>query len=261
MFSIGALDVHRHGLLFLIGFTVGFFIIRNMWKREEVNPLWLDRLMLFTFIGLIVGARLGHCLFYDPVYYLTHPLKVLYAREGGLAGHGALLGMVAAAFLFSKKVSCGNFLWTFDKLMTVTGPGAALMRFGNLLNHEIYGRPTDLPWGFRFISNLHAWKGGAEPVFTVPVHPTQLYEACCYLLTFALCLWLYFRKDAWKKEGLISGVFLICCFTSRFLIEFLKNPQATFEEGMFLNMGQLLSIPFILTGIYLVKKVIRDSDH
>ena len=132
-----------------------------------------------------------------------------------------------------------------------------MIRLGNLMNHEIYGHPTDLPWGFRFITNLHAWKAGAEPIFSAPCHPTQLYEAACYLLTFFLCLWLYFKKQAWKKEGFIFGIFMICIFASRFFIEFLKNDQEKFEADMFLNMGQLLSIPFVLAGCYFVWRSIK----
>ena len=152
-------------------------------------------------------------------------------------------------------------LWTFDKLVTPTGLVAALIRLGNLVNHEVYGNPTDQPWGFKFVDNIHYWMRGAEPVFTPPSHPTQLYEATCYLLTFVLCMWLYFKKDAWKKEGLIFGIFMICIFTSRFFIEYLKEPQEAFEKGMLLNMGQLLSIPFVLMGIYFVAKATKSEKR
>ena len=138
-----------------------------------------------------------------------------------------------------------------------------MIRLGNLMNHEIYGHPTDLPWGFRFIENLHAWKRGAEPVFSLPSHPTQLYEALCYLITFGICMWLYFRKEAWKKEGLIFGVFMIMVFGSRFFIELLKNNQEAFEDSMVLNMGQLLSIPFVVAGFWFVWQALtrRQDAH
>lgn len=148
-------------------------------------------------------------------------------------------------------------LWTFDKLVVPTGLVAALIRIGNLMNHEIYGHPTDLPWGFRFVDNLYAWRHGAAPIFTPPSHPTQLYEAACYLLTFALCMWLYFKRDAWKRQGLIFGIFMICIFTARFFVEFLKNYQEDFETSLPLDMGQLLSIPFILLGIYCVWRAMK----
>jgi len=147
-------------------------------------------------------------------------------------------------------------MWTFDKLVTPTGLVAALIRFGNLMNSEVFGRPTTLPWGFRFIKSPDYKK--YVPHLDMGCHPTQIYEAICYLLTFALCMWLYFKKDAWKKEGYIFGVFMICIFTSRFFIEFLKIIQESWEKNLVdtigLNMGQLLSIPFIAAGVYFVLK-------
>jgi prolipoprotein diacylglyceryl transferase len=261
IFSIGIKEIRWYALAFVIGFAVGYKIVERMWKNEKLNPNWLDPLLYYTVIGTTIGARLGHCLFYDPGYYLAHPVEILKIWEGGLASHGGVLGIIIAIYIYSKKVSHKSMLWTFDKLVTPTGFVAALIRLGNLMNHEIYGHPTDLPWGFRFIDNLHAWQKGAEPIFTAPCHPTQLYEAACYLVTFAVCMWLYFRKDAWKKEGLIFGVFMICIFTSRFFIEFLKENQETFEEGMMLNMGQLLSIPFVASGIYFVLKALKKNGN
>ena len=181
--------------------------------------------------------------------------------EGGLASHGGTLGIVIAIYFYSKRVTHKSMLWTFDKLVVPTGLVAAMIRLGNLMNHEVYGHPTDASWGFRFIENLHAWRMGAEPVFSVPSHPTQLYEAICYLLTFGICMWLYFKKEAWKKEGLIFGVFMICVFGSRFFIEFLKNNQEDFEAGMILNMGQLLSIPFVLAGCYFVWRALTKNKQ
>lgn len=184
-------------------------------------------------------------------YYLANPIEIFKIWEGGLASHGGTLGIIIAIYFYSKRVSHKSMLWAFDKLVVPTGLVAAMIRLGNLMNHEIYGHSTDLPWGFRFIDNLHAWRMGAEPIFTAPSHPTQLYEAACYLVTFAICMWLYFKKEAWKKQGLIFGVFMICVFGSRFFIEFVKNDQEPFEAGMMLNMGQWLSIPFVLAGCWL----------
>ena len=256
IFSIGAREIRWYALMFVVGFAIGYKIVERMWKREDINPKWIDPLLYYTAIGTVVGARLGHCLFYDPWNYLSNPLEIFKVWEGGLASHGGVLGIIVAIYFYSKWVSHRSMMWTFDKLVTPTGLVAALIRIGNLLNHEVYGNPTDKPWGFRFIKNLHSWKEGAEPIFTVPCHPTQIYEAICYLLTFALCMWLYFKKDAWKKEGLIFGIFMICIFTSRFFIEYLKEAQESFEEGMALNMGQILSIPFVLMGIYFVWKAV-----
>ena len=143
-------------------------------------------------------------------------------------------------------------LWAFDKLVVPTGLVAAMIRLGNLMNHEIYGHVTTLPWGFRFIQNLSEWMKGAAPIFTEPSHPTQIYEALCYLLLFGLLLYMYWKRNAEEREGLIFGTFLIGIFLPRFCIEFIKNNQEVFEETMLLNMGQLLSIPFVIAGVWLV---------
>ena len=259
IFTIGSKEIRWYSLMFIIGFGIGYKIVERMWRRESINPKWIDPLLYYTLIGTVVGARLGHCLFYAPGYYLSHPIEILKVWEGGLASHGGVLGIIVAIYFYSKYVSRQSMLWTFDKLVVPTGLVAALIRIGNLINHEVYGLPTDRPWGFRFIENLHAWRQGAEPIFSAPSHPTQIYEAVCYLLTFVLCMWLYFKKDAWKKEGLIFGIFMICIFTARFFIEFLKNNQEDFEAAMPINMGQCLSIPFIVTGIYFVVRAWRRS--
>ena len=259
IFTIGSKEIRWYSLMFIIGIGIGYKIVERMWRRESINPKWIDPLLYYTLIGTVVGARLGHCLFYDPGYYLSHPIEILKVWEGGLASHGGVLGIIVAIYFYSKYVSRQSMLWTFDKLVVPTGLVAALIRIGNLINHEVYGLPTDRPWGFRFIENLHAWRQGAEPIFSAPSHPTQIYEAVCYLLTFVLCMWLYFKKDAWKKEGLIFGIFMICIFTARFFIEFLKNNQEDFEAAMPINMGQCLSIPFIVTGIYFVVRAWRRS--
>jgi len=260
IFTIGSKEIRWYSLMFIIGFGIGYKIVERMWRRESINPKWIDPLLYYTLIGTVVGARFGHCLFYDPGYYLSHPIEILKVWEGGLASHGGVLGIIVAIYFYSKHVSRQSMLWTFDKLVVPTGLVAALIRIGNLMNHEVYGHPTDLPWGFRFIENLHAWRQGAEPIFSAPSHPTQIYEAVCYLLTFVLCMWLYFKKEAWKKEGLIFGIFMICIFTARFFIEFLKNNQEDFEAAMPINMGQSLSIPFIVMGIYFVVRAWRRSN-
>ena len=225
IFTIGSREIRWYGLAFAIGFAIGYMIVERMWKKEGLPPAWIDSLLIYTMLGTVIGARLGHCLFY----------------------------------FYSKRVSHKSMLWAFDKLVVPTGLVAAMIRLGNLMNHEIYGHSTDLPWGFRFIDNLHAWRMGAEPIFTAPSHPTQLYEAACYLVTFAICMWLYFKKEAWKKQGLIFGVFMICVFGSRFFIEFVKNDQEPFEAGMMLNMGQWLSIPFVLAGCWFVWRALRNG--
>ena len=253
----GVIQLRWYGLFFAIGFIVGYSLMDRMYRHEQLNVKWLDSLFIYVVVAMVVGARLGHCLFYEWDLYSQHPIEILKIWKGGLASHGGAIGILIAIWIYSRRVTRCSMLFTLDRLVVPVALVAALIRTGNLMNHEIYGHPTDLPWAFRFIENLHAWKAGAEPIFSAPSHPTQLYEALCYLLTFVLCMWLYFRKEAWKREGLIFGVFMICIFTSRFFIEFLKNDQEAFEADMLLNMGQLLSIPFVLAGIWFVVRACR----
>ena len=252
IFTIGSREIRWYGLAFALGFIIGYKIVEIMWKKEKLPIDWLDKLLFYTIMGTVVGARLGHCLFYDPGYYLANPFEMLKIWEGGLASHGGVLGIIVATWIYSKKVSHKSMLWAFDKLVVPTGLVSCFIRLGNLMNHEIYGHATSVPWAFRFITNLFYWERGAEPIYTSPSHPTQIYEAIFYLITFAVCMWLYWKKDAQKREGLIFGIFLIGIFFSRFLVEFMKNSQKTFEDGMLFNMGQLLSVPFVVAGVWLV---------
>lgn len=258
---LGGRDIRWYALAFAVGFAIGYKIVERMFKQEKVNMEWLDSLLLYTILGTVVGARLGHVLFYNPSYYLANPIEILKVWEGGLASHGGVLGILLAIWIYSRTVTRLPMLWTLDKLVVPTGLVAAFIRLGNLMNHEIYGHPTDMPWGFRFVQNLHQWMLGAEPIFTPPSHPTQIYEALCYFATFILCMWLYFKKKAWQKQGFIFGIFMICIFTARFFIEFLKNNQEAFEEGMTLNMGQWLSIPFVMLGAYFVWRSLTNKSN
>lgn len=259
IFTIGSREIRWYGLMFAVGFLIGYKIVEKMWKKEDLPTPWIDKLLIYTMLGTVIGARLGHCLFYSPEYYLANPVEILKIWEGGLASHGGTLGIVIAIYFFSKRVTHKSMMWTFDRLVVPTGLVAAMIRIGNLMNHEIYGHPTDSPWGFRFIDNLSAWQRGAEPIFSAPSHPTQLYEAFCYLITFVVSMWLYWKKEAYKKEGLIFGVFMIGIFLPRFFVEFLKNNQEAFEANMTLNMGQWLSIPFVLAGVYFVWNALRKK--
>ncbi len=252
LFSAGSLQIRWYGLMFVIGFAIGYQIMARMFKHEGAPEKWLGTLLIYVVVATIVGARLGHVFFYAWDYYSQHPLEILKTWEGGLASHGGTIGLMIAVVLFSIFTTKKSPLWTFDRLVIPIALVGALIRMGNLMNHEIYGHPTDLPWGFRFIQNINGWMMGAEPVFSAPSHPTQIYEAACYLALFALLMWMYWKKNAEERPGLIFGVFFIVLFTSRFIIEFVKNPQEAFEVGWTLNMGQILSIPFILMGIGLV---------
>ena len=238
IFRIGSFAVRWYGLLFALGFVVSYFIMDKIFKREKIKHELLDTLTTYMVIGVVVGARLGHCLFYEPEYYLKHPLEILMIWKGGLASHGASIGILIALWLFSRKAKT-SYLWILDRIVIVVSIAAVFVRTGNLMNSEIYGDATTLPWGFIFTR----WGE------TVPKHPTQIYEALTYLALFILLYTLYMKKWPKLNDGFIFGLFLMILFGSRFLIEFIKEPQVDFERTMVLNMGQLLSIPFILAGI------------
>jgi prolipoprotein diacylglyceryl transferase len=251
--SLGSIHIRWYGLMFVIGFFLGYKIVERMFRREGVPEKWLSSLLIYAVVATIIGARLGHVFFYAWDYYSQHPIEILYTWEGGLASHGGTIGLIIAVIIYSLCVTKRSPLWTFDRFVIPIALVGALIRCGNLFNHEIYGHPTDLPWGFRFITNVGYWMNGwQEPIYSLPSHPTQIYEALCYLALFGLLMWMYWKKNAGERPGLIFGVFFIVLFGTRFLIEFIKNPQEEFEIGMTLNMGQWLSIPFILIGIGLV---------
>ncbi len=254
LLDLGGPSVGWYGLFFALGLVVvGPSIVDKIWQKEKLPEKWFTSLFYYVLIGAVVGARLGHCLFYEPEYFLANPVEILKIWQGGLASHGGVLGIVIAIYFHSKRYTHKSMLWTFDRVCVPVGFAAGMIRLGNLMNHEIYGHATDLPWGFRFIENVRAWSAGlAEPIFSVPSHPTQIYEALCYFAIFGITMWMYWKKEAYKHTGLIFGVSMILIFTARFFIEFLKNDQVAFEADMSLNMGQWLSIPFILLGIWSV---------
>lgn len=258
VFMMGGLEVRWYGLAFALGFFLGIAMMTKMFAKEGVPEKWVDSLFIYVIVATVLGARLGHVFFYAWDYYAEHPLEIFKIWEGGLASHGGSLGILIAIWIYSKKVSKRSMLWTLDRLAVPVALVAAFIRLGNLMNHEIYGHPTDLPWGFKFILNVREWQHGADPIYSLPSHPTQIYEALCYLITFAVVSLLYWKnKTAKQKEGLIIGVFFIGIFLSRFLIEFVKEDQEAFEATMTLNMGQWLSIPFILAGILLFVRAIK----
>lgn len=238
-------QVRWYGLMFAIGFWIGYNIMYKIFRHEGAPERWLGILFLWVAAGTVIGARLGHVFFYEwDDYYSMHPSKILAIWEGGLASHGGTIGIMIAVILFSIITTRRNPLWTFDRLVIPIALVGAMIRFGNLMNSEIYGHPTTLPWGFIFVRG-HEYPG-------LPCHPTQLYESACYLALFVLLMWMYWKKNAERRPGLIFGVFFTVLFSCRFLIEFVKNPQVGFEANMTLNMGQLLSIPFIFIGIGLI---------
>lgn len=246
LFSLGPIAVRWYGLAFAIGFIIGYNIVGRMFRHEGAPEKWLGILLAYVVVATIVGARLGHVFFYEWDYYSAHPAEILKIWNGGLASHGGTIANIIAVFLFSWFVSKKPASWTFDKLVIPIALVGGLIRLGNLMNSEIYGAYTDLPWGFIFVRNGE----------TMPAHPTQLYEALCYFALFGLLMWMYWKKNAEERPWLITGVFFIGIFLPRFLIEYVKKVQVESEYQMIadygMNMGQVLSIPFILIGVFLV---------
>lgn len=256
-----------YGLLFVTGLTLGYFVIKRMFKREGVADEVLDKLVIYMVLATIIGARLGHVLFYGPYFdgvspdtgmmergYFSHPLDIFKVWEGGLASHGGILAVAIALVIFAKRVSYKPIMWGLDRL---TAPGAiagCFIRLGNLVNSEIVGNTTDVPWAFKF-------KYHDCPVCSwdlIPArHPAQLYEAIAYLLIFLVMIYLYWKKNATNRPGVLFGTFMILLFSARFIIEFFKIGQTARDEVYAINTGQMLSIPFIVLGIVVLYRALK----
>ena len=245
---IGGFELRYYSLLFVSGFILGWYIMKSFFVREKISTDLLDPMLYMLLICTIVGARLGHVIFYQPDYSFGSWQgfwEIFMPWKGGLASHGGTIALLIGIWWYAKKYGKKNdfdFVWTLDHLVIPVAFAACFIRLGNLFNSEIYGTPTTLPWGFVFERNGE----------TLPCHPTQLYEAGTYLLLGLFLMWLYWKKLDNVYRGTFVGIFLIVCFGSRFLIEFIKNDQVEFEANMLLNQGQLLSIPFVLLGIGLL---------
>lgn len=246
IFSLGPLSIRYYGLLFALGFLLGYYILERIFRNERIPEFWLDKIFIYVMIATVIGARLGHVFFYGWEYYSQHPEDILKVWQGGLASHGGAIGIVIAIWFYSKIITRRSMLWTLDRLVVPVALAAVFIRTGNLMNSEIIGAETTMPWGFQFLKA----SGIDNP--EAPRHPAQIYEALIYLVTFIYLMFLYWKKKAYRREGLLLGLFLIGVFAGRFFIEFFKENQEAFEEGMALNMGQILSIPFVLWGIYLI---------
>ncbi len=246
MFTIGGFEFRYYTLMWILAFWLGSLFFNSFTKREGVSSEANEAIFLYTILGAMLGARIGHCLFYEPETYLLRPWEIITKiRQGGLASHGAAVGMVVGLWLWSRKYKL-PIIWSLDRIMIPVGLGGALIRFGNLFNSEIFGTPTSLPWGFKF----HRSAQWLREAGGLPVHPTQIYEALIYLLTFGVLTLLYYRYDmARKRPGMLFGIGMQGIFLSRILVESIKYSQVSFEESMTLNMGQWLSVPFVLVGI------------
>ena len=248
IFSIGPISIRWYSVLFISGFILGWYIFKWFFQREGIPVKLLDPLLYTLLIGTIVGSRLGHCLFYQPEYYLGSWdgfVEILMPWKGGLASHGGTIALIFAMIWFARHYGRRHnfdFLWIMDHLAIAVCFAATFIRLGNLFNSEIYGDVTELPWGFIFERRGE----------TFPKHPTQLYEALSYLILGVVLILLYKYRLHKMYRGTFIGLFFIGCFGMRFLIEFIKEPQVGFEEQMALNMGQCLSIPFVILGIGLL---------
>lgn len=260
IFSIGPLSIRWYGLLFALGFLIGMQIMVHIFKKEGKPEADTDTLLIYMVISTVLGARLGHFIFYEPEAFLQNPLQVLIPPFSGLASHGALVGILLALWLYSRRESSRKtgqtFLWVTDRIAIVVSLAGAFIRLGNLMNSEILGRQTDLPWGFVFMNA--DYRGLTEP-FKVPRHPSQLYESLSCFVLFFLLLWFWNKDKERTPRGSMLGIFLIWVFALRFLYEYTKENQVAFEENLFLNMGQILSIPAVLLGIFFLVKAYRNK--
>jgi len=249
IFHIGPITVRWYGLLFALAFIVGYQIMIWMYRREHKKETDVDQLTVYMILGTVIGARLGHCLFYNPEYYLSHPLEILMIWKGGLASHGGAIGILIAIYFFAKKKK-ESYISLLDRLVVAAAPGFCFIRLGNLFNSEIIGKPADVAWAFIFTN-----------VDNVPRHPAQLYESIAYLIIFFILLYVYKNKMKNYGKGLLLGLLLALIFGFRFFVEFLKEDQSAFEKGMALNMGQILSIPFVIAGIVLIIIAFRNKPE
>ena len=258
-FSIFGFGVRYYSLCWVIGLLGAYIIVHKLYRKGGVSEELFDPLFMYCFIGILVGARLGHCLFYQPDYYLSHPIEMLlpikntpdgwvFSGYEGLASHGGVIGVITALVLYTRKTKL-TMVWTLDNIAIAAPFFSAMVRIGNFMNSEIIGTETNLPWGVIFL----------QAGETVPHHPAQLYEAIAYAIIFIFGLLLYKKHKAKIGTGLFMGYCLFTIFTFRFFVEFIKENQVAFEDGMTLIMGQLLSIPLIITGAYFMIKGIKKS--
>jgi len=267
-----------YGIMWALGYLIGLKILEKMYKSEDIPQKWVDSTFIYILIGGILGARLGHVFFYEPAAYLKDPVSILKIWEGGLASHGGAVGIIIACYVLSKKVTHKSILWVLDRAVVPTAFAAGLIRMGNLFNHEIVGKPTGTDFGFKFlrndissstalrITNMPKEKIGEaydmianDPAYAqflaeIPNrYPTQLYEAICYFVIFIFLMFMYWKTNAAKVQGFLLGAFFVTLFGARFFIEFMKENQDGFDQNLnTLNMGQILSIPLVLIGFYLM---------
>lgn len=255
--DLGFITLHYYSLMFVIAFGLGWFIMKRIYLKEGVELEKLDTIFIYAVVATLLGARLGHVLFYDWNYFQHHLLEIFlpvkfepefeFTGFRGLASHGAAIGIIIAMYLYSKKVLKKPILWILDRVVIPVASGAVFIRLGNFFNSEIIGQPTGSDYGVVF----------AQLGEDFARHPTQLYEAGAYVLIFLMLWYLYWKTSKREKLGYLFGLFLVLLWTVRFFVEFIKENQVQFEETMVLNMGQWLSIPFVLLGLYFMFRPLK----
>lgn len=255
-FHLGPMSIRWYSLCWLLGLASAYFIVKRLYKEQKIKPELFDPLFIYCFVGILIGARLGHCLFYEPDYFLSSGkhivemiLPIHFMADGswkftgyeGLASHGGTIGLIIALWLYVRRTKI-NIWRVLDNVAIATPVTACFIRLGNLMNSEIIGKATDVPWAFIF-----------ERVDMTPRHPGQLYEAIAYAIFFVIGWYFYRKKPQRVGTGFFFGLCITLIFTARFFIEFTKDIQKDFEASMLLNMGQLLSIPFVIIGILCMK--------
>lgn len=253
--------IRWYGVLFSLGYVLSYFILLRAFQKEKLPIKLLEKITFAAIVGGVVGARLGHCFFYEPFRYINNPIKILYVWEGGLASHGGAIGVLIAFWIVLRNETTYSKAFVLSRALLVVPLAGACIRIGNLMNSEIYGNETTLPWGFTFKNSTDVV---ANIEVAVPRHPTQLYEAIAYLLLFAYLQYYYWKQLRNKKEiseYYIIGIFLIGLFGARVIIEFFKLNQVSFENSLFLNMGQILSLPFIILGILALIKHFKPKKQ
>ena len=267
--DLGFFVIRFYSLMFVIAFGLGWYIMKKIFERENESLEKLDSLFIWIVLSTLIGARLGHVLFYDWEYFRNHLLEILlpfrfepkfeFTGYQGLASHGAAIALLISLYLFSRNVIKKSYLWVLDRLSAAIAIGCTCIRLGNLVNHEMVGDITTVPWGFRFLYHDYSLYNGTWE--SIPVrHPAQLYEAICYFIAFLILLLMYWKMNSWKKPGFMFGSFLIFIFGSRFFIEYIKEGQTARDFELLINTGQMLSIPFIIAGIILIYRSQKNQE-
>ena len=248
LLDFGLVQIRYYGLFFAIAFLLGFHFVQKMFILEKKSTIVLDPLLTHMVIGTLLGARFGHCFFYEADFYLSHPIEILKFWKGGLASHGAAVGILLSIWLFCQKHKEFSYIWLLSRLSIVVALGGGFIRTGNFFNSEIFGIPSQVPWSIVF-----------SKVDFMPRHPTQLYEAICYFLIFGFLYFMYLRSKGLIQPRKLLGAFFILVFSARFVLEYTKEPQASFELSLPFHMGQILSVPLILLGLTLLL-VVKDMQ-